>query len=90
MMDYSGMQLRYVDQQRTFDGGVLEVGHVVNEGMIVPPRSTSFSIFGVCNETCTASVSKIFQFVAIRTVTCGVYTGSVFSTKLYIVCGLCL
>jgi hypothetical protein len=55
VMDYSGMQLRYVDQQRTFDAGVLEVGHQVTEDMVVPPRSTSFSIFGVCNETCTAS-----------------------------------
>ena len=60
VMDYSGMQLRYVDEQRTFDAGVLEVGHQVTEDMVVPPRSTSFSIFGVCNETCTAAVSKFF------------------------------
>ena len=57
VVDYSGFELRYLDQQRTFDSGILEIGHAVTPSMIVPPGSSSFSIFGVCSDSCTAQVS---------------------------------
>ena len=57
VVDYSGFELRYLDEQRKYDAGVLMVGHSVTPAMIVPPGSKEFSVFGVCNESCTASVS---------------------------------
>ena len=57
VVDYSGFELRYLDQQRTFDSGVLEIGHAVVPSMIVPPGSSSFSIFGTCSDSCTSQVS---------------------------------
>ena len=52
--DRSGFNLTYLSTGRKHDAGVLEVGHTVLPTMIVPGRAVSYSIFGVCNSSCTS------------------------------------
>ena len=52
--DRSGFNLTYLSTGRKYDAGVLEVGHTVSPTMIVPGRAVSYSIFGVCNSSCTS------------------------------------
>ena len=71
-MDYSGFELRYLDHPRTLDAGVLELGHTVTKDMMIPPGSTSFSIFGICDESCTSSVSEYVTRESMHMRTCTV------------------
>ncbi len=53
--DRSGFNLTYLSTGRKYDAGVLQVGHtVLPPSMIVPGRAVSYSIFGVCNSSCTS------------------------------------
>ena len=45
VIDYSGINLRYLENQRKYDAGVLMVGHDVTPAMIVPPGTSSFSVY---------------------------------------------
>ena len=57
VVDYSGFELRYLDQQRKFDSGILMLGHRVTHEMIIPPGLSNFSTFGECSANCTTPVS---------------------------------
>ena len=57
-MDSSGFEVRYLEDQRTFDAGVLEMGYNITQAMIIPPDSSSFSVYGVCDTMCTSDVSE--------------------------------
>ena len=52
--DRSGFNLTYISTGRKYDAGVLEVGHTVLPTMVVPGRAVSYSVFGVCNSSCTS------------------------------------
>ena len=53
VMDNSGFEFTYLDTPRSFDAGVISVGHQVTPTMVVPPDRDNFNISGVCSTDCT-------------------------------------
>ena len=56
-MDSSGVEFFYTSQPRTHEAGILNLGHVVNNFMVIPPRAERFDIIGKCAAECTSQVS---------------------------------
>ena len=53
VLDNSGFEFTYQDCPRSFDAGVISVGHRVTPFMVIPPNQDNFNVFGVCNSDCT-------------------------------------
>ena len=53
MIDSSGMTFYYIDTPREHNAGILQVGHVVNEFMIIPPKARNYTIYSFCSSNCT-------------------------------------
>ena len=58
ILDSSGIEFFYTSTPRQHDAGILNVGHVVNYLMIIPPNAADFSILGLCSANCTNQVLK--------------------------------
>ena len=65
VVDSSGMIFYYIDTPRQHSAGILEVGHQVNQYMIIPPKARNYTIFGFCSASCT-QVLIISIFVMIK------------------------
>ena len=57
IVDSSGIEFFYTSQPREQEAGILNLGHVVNRFMVVPPRANNFTIIGKCGGECTSQVS---------------------------------
>ena len=53
VVDSSGMIFYYIDTPRQHSAGILEVGHEVNQFMIIPPKARNYTIFSFCSAGCT-------------------------------------
>ena len=53
IVDDSGISWYITDDLRTYDVGVLEIGHVVSDGILVPPQTESYLVAGLCPGECT-------------------------------------
>ncbi|XP_019856277.1 PREDICTED: DBH-like monooxygenase protein 1 [Amphimedon queenslandica] len=53
VIDSSGMTFYYIDTPREHNAGILQVGHAVNQYMIIPPKARNYTIYGFCSSTCT-------------------------------------
>lgn len=62
MIDSSGMRFYHTKQLRKYDAAVLEVGTIVNNYKMIPPRQTDWIIRGFCVEDCTKEVFNILFF----------------------------
>jgi len=51
--DSSGLRFYHTKQLRKYDAGVLTVGAMVLDFMIIPPRQRSWKSTGVCSKECT-------------------------------------
>ncbi|XP_020615016.1 DBH-like monooxygenase protein 1 isoform X2 [Orbicella faveolata] len=51
--DSSGLRFYHTKQLRKYDAGVLTVGAMVLDFMIIPPRQKSWETTGVCSKECT-------------------------------------
>ena len=63
IIDSSGLQLTYSSIPRTFEAGVLQVGHAVSKFMIVPPGTNNFDVFGDCSSHCTSLVCSVIYIL---------------------------
>ena len=63
-MDSSGIQFFYTSEPREHEAGILNLGHLVNNFMVIPPRTERFDIIGKCASECTSQV-KLCMSVAI-------------------------
>jgi len=53
LVDNSGLRIKYTDQLRTYDTGMLLVGSEVNFLQFIPPRQDLFTSIGHCTSECT-------------------------------------
>jgi len=53
LVDNSGLRIRYTDQLRTYDTGMLLVGSEVNFLQFIPPKQDLFTSIGHCTSECT-------------------------------------
>ena len=53
LVDNSGLRIKYTDQLRTYDTGMLLVGSEVNFLQFIPPRQDLFTSIGHCTAECT-------------------------------------
>ena len=60
VVDSSGMIFYYIDTPRQHNAGILEVGHQVNQFMIIPPKARNYTIFGFCSAGCTQVCIYLF------------------------------
>ena len=58
ILDSSGLRFHYTSQLREYQAGILTVGWLVSERMIIPPHQESWETQGYCVEDCTKEVSK--------------------------------
>ena len=58
LVDSSGLRFTYTPNIREFDGGVMQVGHLVTPYQhIIPPHADSFLSYGDCSSQCLSAVS---------------------------------
>ena len=64
VVDSSGMTFYYIDTPRENNAGILQVGHQVNQFMIIPPKARNYTIYSFCSSTCTEvlSIELIMQY----------------------------
>ena len=63
IIDNSGFRLFYTDQLRQYDGGILEVGHIVNPfAHLIPPNAADYRTYGECPADCLKAVSEVLKF----------------------------
>lgn len=55
-MDSSGVEFFYTSEPRQFEAGIMNLGHVVDNSMIIPPRTDRYDIIGKCAPECTTQV----------------------------------
>ena len=61
MVDSSGVEFFYTSQPRQHEAGILNVGHLVNRFMVIPPRTDKYDIIGLCSSTCTSQVYMLLH-----------------------------
>ncbi len=67
VVDSSGMRFSYTATGRKYDGGILNVGQVVDRAMIIPPGAMDFRVAGECNSECTNSrVSDFDRIISVH------------------------
>ena len=55
--DSSGMMFTYTPTRREHDAGILNMGHLVTQGHIIPPNAEGFTTYAACSSDCTRQVS---------------------------------
>lgn len=50
------MEFFYTSIPRTYESGILQIGHAVTPLMIIPPGTTEYVVLGDCNSECTSNV----------------------------------
>lgn len=58
ILDSSGLRFHYTSQLREYQAGILTVGWLVSERMIIPPHQESWETQGYCVEDCTKEGMK--------------------------------
>ena len=53
IIDDSGISWYITNNLRTHDVGIFEIGHAVSDGIMVPPRTESYLVAGLCPGECT-------------------------------------
>ena len=56
IVDSSGLRFYHTKQLRKYDAGVMTVGAMVEDYMVIPPRQESWEATGVCLKECTQEV----------------------------------
>ena len=59
LVDDSGLELFYVDEEPEFRAGLLSIGQFAASSLIIPPEADNFEINGLCPSECTKKVSII-------------------------------
>ena len=60
-MDSSGVQFFYTSKPRQFEAGILNLGHMVDNSMVIPPRTDRYDIIGTCAPECTLQVNIVYS-----------------------------
>lgn len=55
IVDNSGMRFSYTSTARRYDSGILQMGHLVSQYMIIPPGASDFVVQGECSSECMTS-----------------------------------
>ena len=56
--DHSGLKIHMTPTVREHDIGIMSVGVVVDEGMIIPPHFESLTYIGQCKSDCLHKVKR--------------------------------
>jgi hypothetical protein len=57
VVDSSGIQFFYTSEPPQFEAGILNLGHLIfNNLMVIPPRTERYDIIGKCTPECTSQV----------------------------------
>ncbi|XP_062387512.1 DBH-like monooxygenase protein 2 homolog isoform X2 [Sardina pilchardus] len=59
-VDNSGLRLHYTSQLRKHDAGTLQAGLAVAPGYSIPPNTTSFHTYGVCDLSANTKDMQVF------------------------------
>ena len=54
IVDDSGVRWYYTDQVRMHDLAILNIGHLVNNQILIPPKTKSFLVPAICPSECTS------------------------------------
>ena len=60
IVDSSGMEFFYTTTPPQQRAGILAVGHLVSNIMIIPPNAENFTVTSLCPGSCTRSVSALY------------------------------
>jgi len=60
IVDSSGMEFFYTTTPPQQRAGILAVGHLVSNVMIIPPNAENYTVTALCSESCTRSVSTLY------------------------------
>lgn len=58
IVDSSGIEFFYTSVRREHDAGIMNVGHLVQNIMVIPPNAANYTIIGQCSPECTSEVCK--------------------------------
>uniref|UniRef100_A0A1X7TY90 Uncharacterized protein n=1 Tax=Amphimedon queenslandica TaxID=400682 RepID=A0A1X7TY90_AMPQE len=53
IVDSSGIEFTYIDTPREYNAGVMTVGHINDNTMVIPPNTVDYSVTGLCLPECT-------------------------------------
>uniref|UniRef100_A0A1X7UJB8 DOMON domain-containing protein n=1 Tax=Amphimedon queenslandica TaxID=400682 RepID=A0A1X7UJB8_AMPQE len=53
IVDSSGIEFTYIDTPREYNAGVMTVGHINDNTMVIPPNTVDYSVTGLCPSECT-------------------------------------
>ena len=56
MIDNSGLEFFYVNEEPTNRAGLLTFGHQAASNMMIPPHANNYVVNAVCPEQCTKEV----------------------------------
>lgn len=54
IVDSSGIEFFYTSGRREHDAGIMNVGHFVQNIMVIPPNAANYTIIGQCSPECTS------------------------------------
>ena len=58
VIDSSGITFYYTSTPRQHRAGIMILGHVVAQLMVIPPNAANYTVAGLCPGQCTDAVSK--------------------------------